>query len=116
MSRVPLPTLADRTAGVLLHVTSLPGPHGSGDLGVDARAFVEWAARARLGWGQMLPVGPAGYGNSPYSTLSSFARNPMLFSLQALLARGPLAPPPAPPAGPGATGRANALRARAPPP
>src|SRR5262249_28778140 len=77
MPSAPLATLADRSAGVLLHMTSLPGPHGSGDLGVDARAFVEWAARARLSFWQMLPVGPLGFGNSPYSALSSFAGNPL---------------------------------------
>jgi 4-alpha-glucanotransferase len=113
MPRAPLPTLDNRTAGVLLHLTSLPGPHGSGDLGVDARAFVEWAARARLAWWQMLPVGPAGFGNSPYSALSAFAGNPMLLSLEALVAGGLLDPVPAEPVGRIDWARTRARRERA---
>jgi 4-alpha-glucanotransferase len=115
MARATLPTLADRTAGVLLHITSLAGRHGSGDLGPGARAFVEWAAQAKLSWWQMLPVGPAGYGNSPYSALSSFAGNPLLLSLEALAAGGLLAADEAP-AQPGGRidwGRTQAARGRA---
>lgn len=85
------PSLADRTAGVLLHATSLPGPHGSGDLGRAAHAFADWVARSRLRIWQMLPIGPAGYGNSPYSAHSSFAGSPMLVSLEALVEDGLLA-------------------------
>jgi 4-alpha-glucanotransferase len=86
------PSLADRTAGVLLHVTSLPGPHGSGDLGQGAHAFADWVAAAKLRIWQMLPIGPAGYGNSPYSAHSSFAGSPMLVSLEALVEEGLLGP------------------------
>ncbi len=80
----PVPTLARRSSGVLLHPTSLPGPAGAGDLGPAAHAFVDALADAGQSWWQMLPVGPTGYGNSPYSALSSFAGNPLLVSLEAL--------------------------------
>ncbi len=79
-----LPTLNDRTSGVLLHLTSLPGPHGSGDLGPSAIAFAEQLAKAEQRWWQMLPVGPAGYGDSPYSALSAFAGDPILIDIGAL--------------------------------
>jgi 4-alpha-glucanotransferase len=71
-----------------LHPTSLPGRHGSGDLGHEARAFVDFLAAARQRWWQMLPVGPPGYGESPYSAQSAFAGNPMLVDLEALAGRG----------------------------
>ncbi|GIW06033.1 MAG: 4-alpha-glucanotransferase [Dehalococcoidia bacterium] len=77
-----------RRAGVLLHPTSLPGPHGIGDLGDvvdDWIAFLD-AAGARL-W-QILPLGPVGYGNSPYAALSAFAGNPLLISLDRLAEAG----------------------------
>ena len=86
-----LPSLSDRASGVLLHPTSLPGPHGSGDLGAGARTFVDWLASGAQRWWQMLPVGPAGYGNSPYSAQSAFAGNPMLISLDGLVEAGFLA-------------------------
>ena len=76
--------LRDRAAGLLLHPTSLPGPHGIGDLGPAAYRFVDFLARAGQRWWQMLPVGPVGPGNSPYSSLSAFAGNPLLISLQRL--------------------------------
>ena len=78
------PTLRDRASGVLLHVTSLPCPHGNGDLGAEAHAFAEALARSGQRWWQMLPVGPAGYGDSPYSATSAFAGNPLLVDLDAL--------------------------------
>jgi 4-alpha-glucanotransferase len=81
---VPSPTLADRASGVLLHPTSLPGPYGSGDLGPQARAFIDWLGAAGMRWWQMLPVGPVGFGNSPYSSLSAFAGSPLLVSLEEL--------------------------------
>ncbi|CAN5711789.1 4-alpha-glucanotransferase [soil metagenome] len=81
MNSSPVPTLSARASGVLLHLTSLPGPHGNGDLGSEARAFVDSLARAGQRWWQMLPVGPAGYGDSPYSAHSSFAGNPLLVAL-----------------------------------
>jgi 4-alpha-glucanotransferase len=83
-ARRKIPTLRDRASGVLLHLTSLPGPHGNGDLGAEAHAFAELLARAGQRWWQMLPVGPAGYGDSPYSAVSAFAGNPLLVDLDAL--------------------------------
>jgi 4-alpha-glucanotransferase len=73
-----------RSSGILLHPSSLPGPHGSGDLGPAAYRFVEFLARAGQSWWQMLPVGPLGAGNSPYDSPSAFAGNPMLVSLESL--------------------------------
>jgi 4-alpha-glucanotransferase len=84
---VTLPSLYDRAFGVLLHPTSLPGPHGAGDLGASARKLVDWLAQAGARWWQMLPVGPLGYGNSPYSSLSAFAGNPLLVPVDEAPAR-----------------------------
>jgi 4-alpha-glucanotransferase len=80
--------LEGRSAGVLLHLTSLPGPHGNGDMGPDARAFIDFLAAAGQRWWQMLPVNPIGAGNSPYSGVSAFAGNPLLISLQDLVRDG----------------------------
>ena len=85
------PLLSERTAGVLLHPTSLPsrqGAFGIGDLGPTARGFVEWMESAGLSRWQMLPVGPVGAGDSPYSALSSFAIEPMLASVADLVEDG----------------------------
>ncbi len=67
-----------RSAGVLLHPTSLPGPCGIGDLGPDAHHFVDFMAAAGMKLWQVLPIGPTGYGDSPYQCFSAFAGNPML--------------------------------------
>jgi 4-alpha-glucanotransferase len=75
---------AHRSSGLLLHPTSLPGPHGVGDLGPEAHAFAEFLASAGQRWWQMLPVGPPGAGFSPYDTPSSFAGSPLLVSLELL--------------------------------
>src|SRR6058998_2661839 len=80
--------LNERSSGVLLHLTSLPGPYGNGDLGGEARRFAEDLAAAGQRWWQMLPVGPPGYGNSPYSAQSAFAGNPLFISLEALVEDG----------------------------
>src|SRR3954469_8072496 len=77
-----------RTAGVLLHPTSLPGPYGVGDLGPAARAWVDALARARQTWWQVLPLNPPGAGDSPYSAFSAFAGNPLLVSPDDLIADG----------------------------
>jgi 4-alpha-glucanotransferase len=69
-------------------MSCLPGRHGSGDLGTEARAFVDFLARADQGWWQMLPVGPPGYGESPYSAQSAFAGNPLFVSLDDLAEKG----------------------------
>src|SRR5207237_4692359 len=82
----------ERASGVLLHPTSLPGRHGSGDLGLEARVFARWLRGAGQRWWQMLPVGPLGHGNSPYSAHSAFAGNPLLVSLGRLVEDGLLRP------------------------
>src|SRR4051812_43689666 len=85
---MPSPQLGERASGLLLHPTSLPGPHGIGDLGAGARRFVDFLAAAGQRWWQMLPVGPTGYGDSPYSAESAFAGDPLLLDLHALAADG----------------------------
>ncbi|MFN8523722.1 MAG: 4-alpha-glucanotransferase [Chloroflexota bacterium] len=82
----------DRVAGVLLHPTSLPGPHGVGDLGAGAYRFVEFLERARQGLWQIMPLAPVGLGNSPYAAGSAFAGNPLLIALDQLVGRGWLDP------------------------
>jgi len=77
-----------RRAGVLLHISSLPGPHGIGDLGPGAVDFLDWLAAAGQRLWQVLPLNPVGYGNSPYSSPSAFARNPLLLSPEFLAADG----------------------------
>jgi len=70
-----------RESGILLHPTSLPGPHGIGDFGAAAFRFVDWLADAGQRLWQIMPLGPTGYGDSPYSSPSAFAGNPLLISL-----------------------------------
>ena len=79
---------SERCSGILLHPTSLPGPHGVGDLGPEAYLFVNFLARAGQRYWQMLPVGPLGGGASPYDSPSAFAGNPLLISLELLAERG----------------------------
>jgi 4-alpha-glucanotransferase len=81
-----------RASGVLLHPTSLPGPWGLGELGPQAAAFVHDLAAMRQRYWQVLPLGPTGYGDSPYQSFSSYAGNPLLISFDALLAEGLLLP------------------------
>src|SRR5208282_4200056 len=77
-----------RAAGILLHPTSLPSRGGIGDFGPAAYQFVDSLAAARQGLWQVLPLGPVGYGNSPYSSISAFAGNPLLISLERLAGHG----------------------------
>ncbi|MBI5684783.1 MAG: 4-alpha-glucanotransferase [Verrucomicrobia bacterium] len=77
-----------RAAGVLLHPTSLPGPHGIGDLGPSSRAWVDALAQAKQQWWQMLPLSPTGFADSPYQCLSTFAGNPNLISPDDLVKDG----------------------------
>jgi 4-alpha-glucanotransferase len=77
-----------RAAGILLHPTSLPSRGGVGDFGPTAYQFVDFLASARQGIWQVLPLGPIGYGNSPYSSTSAFAGNPLLISLERLADHG----------------------------
>lgn len=73
-----------RRSGVLLHLTSLPSPGGIGTLGKDAYAFVDWLKLAGMSIWQVLPVGPTGYGDSPYQSPGTHAGNPMLIDLELL--------------------------------
>ncbi|HEY0252305.1 MAG TPA: 4-alpha-glucanotransferase, partial [Kofleriaceae bacterium] len=72
----------------MLHVSSLPGPHGVGDLGSGARTFADFLHRAHQRWWQFLPINPAGEGNSPYSGSSAFAGDPTYISLEDLVESG----------------------------
>ena len=77
-----------RSSGVLLHPTSLPGRFGIGDLGPSAVAFIDLIASAGQRIWQVLPLGPTGYGDSPYQSFSAFAGNPLLISLDLLVEDG----------------------------
>ena len=77
-----------RASGILLHPTSLPSRFGIGDLGPAAYAFADWLAAAGQRIWQVLPLGPVGYGESPYQLFSAFAGNPMLISPEVLVERG----------------------------
>ena len=88
MTTTTTPDRPARSAGILLHPTSLPGPFGIGDLGPAAYAWVDALVRARQTWWQVLPLGPTGYGDSPYQCFSAFAGNPNLVSPEALAADG----------------------------
>jgi len=79
---------ASRVAGILLHPTSLPGPHGIGELGPAALAFLDFLHETGQRLWQVLPLGPTGYGDSPYQCFSAFAGNPMLVSLDRLRDEG----------------------------
>ncbi len=81
-----------RASGILLHPTSLPGPYGIGDLGPTADRFVDFLADAGQAYWQVLPLGPTGYGDSPYQTFSAFAGNPLLVSPRLLVDDGLLPP------------------------
>lgn len=77
---------------MLLHITSLPSPYGIGDLGPAAYAFADVLARTHQRLWQVLPLGPIGYGHSPYSSPSTFAGNPLFISPEQLLEAGLLEP------------------------
>ena len=79
---------AGRNAGVCLHITSLPGPHGIGEIGRHALSFIEKMQAMGLGVWQFLPTGPTAYGDSPYQPLSTFAGNELLIDVQELVERG----------------------------
>jgi 4-alpha-glucanotransferase len=81
-----------RASGILLHPTSLPGPYGIGDLGPEAHDFVDFLVQAGQTVWQVLPLGPTGYGDSPYQCFSAFAGNPLLISPDQLLEDGHLIP------------------------
>ena len=79
LSIPPFPP-AYRASGVLLHITSLPSPYGIGDVGPAALAWIDRLTQAGQSWWQALPLGPTGYGDSPYQPLSSFAGNALVIS------------------------------------
>ena len=81
-----------RSAGVLLPVSALPSPYGIGTLGREARAFVDFLAAAGQSCWQLLPIGPTGFGDSPYQSFSTFAGNPYYIDLDDLAAEGLLSP------------------------
>ncbi len=81
-----------RASGILLHPTSLPGPYGIGDLGPQAHHFVDFLVDAGQSIWQVLPLGPTGYGDSPYQCFSAFAGNPLLISPDLLIEEGHLSP------------------------
>lgn len=76
----------ERSSGILLHISSLPGDDGIGNLGKSAFQFVDFLAQTKQKIWQILPLGPVGYGNSPYQCYSAFAGNPMFIDVQQLVA------------------------------
>ncbi len=85
--------LKQRSAGVLLHITSLPAPYGIGDLGPSAFHFVDWLVAAGQSVWQLLPTTPIGPGNSPYQSVSAFAGSPLMVALEPLIEAGWLTQP-----------------------
>lgn len=85
---VPPFPLDYRSSGILLHVTSLPSPYGIGDIGPSAFSWIDRLHDSGQEWWQALPLGPTGYGNSPYQSLSSFAGNGLLISPDCLVSEG----------------------------
>ena len=81
-----------RSSGIILHPTSLPGPYGIGDLGPEAYRWIDFLTDAGCALWQVLPLGPTGYGDSPYQCFSAFAGNPLLISPQMLLSEDLLHP------------------------
>ncbi|HRJ42486.1 MAG: 4-alpha-glucanotransferase [Caldilineaceae bacterium] len=81
-----------RCSGIILHPTSLPGPYGVGVLGQAAYAWVDFLQESRQSIWQVLPLGPTGYGDSPYQSFSTFAGNPYLICLETLVEQGLLDP------------------------
>src|SRR5262245_17365353 len=81
-----------RVSGIMLRVPSLPPLSGIGDVGPSALAWVDQPAAAGQGWWQVLPLGPTGFGHSPYQALSSFAANPLVISPEKLMEDGLLKP------------------------
>ena len=77
-----------RKSGVLLHPTSLPGTYGIGTIGKAAYQFVDWLKDAGQSLWQILPLGPTGYGDSPYASFSTFAGNPLLIDLDLMVEKG----------------------------
>ncbi len=85
--------LQQRTSGILLHLTSLPGPHGIGDFGPGAYHFADWLQSCGQRVWQWLPTTPIGPGDSPYQSVSAFAGSPLMVALEPLVQARWLAPP-----------------------
>src|SRR3954454_9713595 len=81
-------SMLERGSGILLHPTSFPGPYGIGDLGPGSFRFVDWMEAAGQRFWQLMPLGPTGFGDSPYASPSAFAGNPLLISLSWLAGEG----------------------------
>ena len=81
-----------RSSGILLHPTSLPETPGIGTIGRQAYRFVDWLRSAGQSLWQILPLGPTGYGDSPYASFSTFAGNPLLIDVDTLHEEGLLSP------------------------
>ena len=79
-----------RSAGILMPVFSLPSPYGIGTLGKAAKEFVDFLAKMKHRYWQVLPVGPTGYGDSPYQSYSAFAGNPYFIDPDDLIEKGML--------------------------
>ena len=92
MGSPPSTWLTTRVAGVLAHISSLPGDYGIGNLGPGARRFVDFLCAAGVRYWQICPVGPTGYGDSPYQLFSGRAGNPYFIDLEELVAAGLLRP------------------------
>lgn len=74
-----------RSSGILMHISSLPSPYGIGTMGKEARRFVDFLVKSGQSYWQVLPLGPTGYGDSPYQSFSAFAGNPYFIDLDALI-------------------------------
>ena len=77
-----------RQSGILMHISSLPGPGGIGSLGKEAYEFADFLHAAGMGIWQVLPMGPTGYGESPYQSTSVYAGNPLFLSVEKLEEEG----------------------------
>ena len=80
--------MTNRCSGILLHISSLPNKYGIGTMGHDAYEFVDFLHETNQQLWQILPLGPTGYGNSPYQSFSAFAGNILLISLEKLIDDG----------------------------
>ena len=77
-----------RQSGILLHITSLPGPEGIGTLGKSAYEFADFLKSSGMSVWQVLPISPTGYGESPYQSFSTYAGNPLMIDLETLADEG----------------------------